>query len=106
MPTIPTPEQKRQKRRRELLTEQAQERQRAAQIFRTYGLTEQQFTALYMEQDGLCGICEVPLSEVHVDHCHQTGRVRGLLCRNCNIGLGFFQDSPRSLKRAINYLRR
>lgn len=62
------------------------------------------------DQAGMCAICGDDLSketkEVMVDHCHKTNRIRGLLCRRCNIGLGFFEDDIDRLKEAINYLER
>jgi hypothetical protein len=42
---------------------------------------------------------------VHVDHCHISGKVRGVLCQNCNLGLGHFHDTPEKLERAAAYLR-
>jgi hypothetical protein len=57
-------------------------------------------------QGSLCLICqgEFTASGFHVDHCHSTGRVRGLLCSNCNRGLGMFQDDPNVLRAALSYL--
>lgn len=53
-----------------------------------------------------CEICKLPYEELHVDHCHQTGKLRGMLCTRCNSGLGFFQDNTRFLEEAIFYLDR
>ncbi len=82
-----------------------------------YGLTPDSFWALYNEQDGLCAICEVDIQPFEkragkhkigcaVDHCHETGNVRGLLCNLCNMGLGLFRDTPELLTSAIKYLER
>jgi hypothetical protein len=62
---------------------------------------------MFKSQSGLCGICSNPLnsiSESHVDHDHSTGSVRGLLCRECNTGLGKFKDDTSLLFKAIAYL--
>jgi hypothetical protein len=73
-----------------------------------YGLTVEEFNALAVAQNGRCAIClEVPSGRgFHVDHCHQTGRIRGLLCRGCNLALGNMKDDPHRLKRAADYLGR
>lgn len=76
---------------------------------RDLGVTEAEYQALFEEQQGKCGICERQLDSKRytrfaVDHCHRTKRVRGLLCGNCNAGLGFFKDSPKRLSNAIAYL--
>jgi hypothetical protein len=55
------------------------------------------------QQSGLCALCRIRPAE-HVDHDHMTGRVRGVLCFNCNGGLGQFKDSIASLRAAIDYL--
>ena len=68
-----------------------------------YGLDDSEFNAMSASQDGRCAICQVEESLV-VDHCHGTGRVRGLLCHGCNVGLGFFRDNQESLRSAIEYL--
>jgi hypothetical protein len=72
---------------------------------RRYGMGVKVFEAILAEQDGKCLICERPDPE-HVDHDHETGKVRGILCFNCNQGLGNFRDDIRSLIRAVNYLMR
>lgn len=71
-----------------------------------YGITQSDFVAMLLEQDGLCAVCHgEPLQGVlHVDHDHATGKVRGLLCENCNRGLGLFQDNPHLLANAASYL--
>lgn len=68
-----------------------------------YGLSEQETVELLSANDGMCAIC---LSEPaqHIDHCHESGRVRGALCKACNNGLGFFRDNTQALERAIKYL--
>ena len=69
----------------------------------TYGMTTADYEELKRSQCGECEICTQEIDLV-VDHDHVTGRVRGLLCSNCNSGLGFFQDSPTILKMAVSYL--
>jgi hypothetical protein len=76
-------------------------------LYRLYQLTPQMYQALVTRQNGKCAICEGTNpggDRLAVDHDHQTGKVRGLLCHNCNIGLGNFQDSRDALRKAIVYL--
>jgi hypothetical protein len=68
-----------------------------------YGIGADDFDRMVAEQGGLCAICERPDPE-HVDHDHVTGEVRGILCFNCNGGLGQFRDDVESLVRAAEYL--
>lgn len=67
-------------------------------------LTQEEWDALVQKCDGRCTICRQPSSRLDVDHCHDTGRIRGLLCPTCNRGLGQFKDDPRRLLSAIPYL--
>lgn len=75
---------------------------------RLYGVTSAQVEAMLQEQDGRCAICNRHQSECsgtfHVDHSHRTGQAHRVLCRNCNTGLGFFNDSPELLRWAATYL--
>ncbi|MEH0821176.1 MULTISPECIES: endonuclease VII domain-containing protein [unclassified Micromonospora] len=71
---------------------------------RRYGVGEKEFQELLAEQGGVCAICRRPDPE-HLDHDHRTGWVRGILCFNCNGGLGQFKDNADVLARAITYLR-
>lgn len=77
---------------------------------RRYGLTVEQFDALLEQQSGGCAICRtttVPTrGNWHVDHCHETGRVRGILCHGCNVALGHLKDRIDLLEAAIAYLRK
>jgi Recombination endonuclease VII len=70
---------------------------------RRYGITAEHFDRMFEEQGGLCAICREAPAE-HVDHNHQTGRVRGLLCFNCNGALGQFRDRRDLMLRAIAYV--
>lgn len=73
-----------------------------------YGLTPEHYDELVHAQDGVCAICQrAPRKGVlSVDHDHRTGKVRGLLCGQCNMAIGAFTDSPPIMARAIEYLRR
>lgn len=78
-----------------------------------YGITAQQYDAMLLSQSGRCAICAKEFHHVgrkthkpQVDHDHATGKVRGLLCTECNHGLGRFMDSPERLLKAVEYLRR
>lgn len=71
-----------------------------------YGLTRMDYEAMKKAQGNACKICRISFEEESpvVDHNHQTGKVRGLLCGHCNTGLGFFQDQPAALRAAVHYL--
>ena len=73
---------------------------------RLYGLAPADFAALLAGQDGKCAICrgEPTARNFHVDHCHTSGRVRGLLCHHCNTMLGLAADDPARLLAAVQYL--
>jgi hypothetical protein len=74
-----------------------------------YGLDQTAFDAMWAAQGGRCAICEQELggtAETHIDHDHGTGTVRGLLCRRCNTGLGFFGDNAEMAMAAAEYLLR
>lgn len=83
---------------------------RAARRDRKYGLPPGWFDTQWEAQGGRCAICSVPFGTdryrdvANVDHCHATGRPRGLLCHLCNRALGLLADDPERLRRAIAYL--
>jgi hypothetical protein len=70
-----------------------------------YGITAEEFDALLEEQGGHCALCPA-LEDLCVDHNHTTGRVRGILCRNCNAALGQFRDDIDRVRAAVKYLER
>jgi thymidylate synthase (FAD) len=70
---------------------------------RKYNLSTEEYEQMYADQNGRCATCNEELDLV-VDHDHETDQVRGLLCSDCNIGLGFFKDRPEVLKKAARYL--
>lgn len=69
-----------------------------------YGISEEDYNLMYSKQNGLCAICLQFQEVLYVDHSHNTEEIRGLLCRNCNLGIGFFRDNIDTLQRAILYL--
>lgn len=78
---------------------------RAYRLKRYYNMTEEDYQTLLDKQRGGCAICgRTPQRRLHVDHCHLTGRVRGLLCYNCNRMLGDAHDKISLLAKAANYL--
>ena len=84
------------------------EKQREANINRKYNMTPQEYENKLETQNYLCAICQVKLllqgHGTHLDHDHNTGKLRAFLCTYCNSGLGFFRDSVVRLTQAIEYL--
>lgn len=82
--------------------------QRGHELKRKYGITNEGYDQMLAAQNGKCGICPLLQKNVTkrfcVDHCHITGKVRGLLCSHCNTGIGYLKDSIPNLKSAIKYL--
>lgn len=86
---------------------------RRCRLQKTFGLSFEQYDAMLAAQGGVCAICKQP--ETHqrkgvwnlsVDHCHATGRVRGLLCNRCNRGIGLLADDAELCRKAAEYLSR
>jgi Recombination endonuclease VII len=71
-----------------------------------YGLTPEQYEKMVRDSEGKCAICRKSFEKLFVDHDHSTKKVRELLCRHCNSGLGMFGDSEEFLLRAVAYLRK
>lgn len=77
--------------------------------YRLYGLTPERYREMHAAQLGLCAICGKPEGngrQLCIDHDHETGQVRQLLCVKCNTGIGQFADDPELVSRALAYLRR
>lgn len=74
---------------------------------RRFGMTPDDYMRMLDRQNGVCGICGRTNGQkkLCVDHCHATGRVRGLLCTKCNKGLGIFDDDVTRIVRAAEYLK-
>lgn len=90
-----------------LTLDERRARERRARLAQKYGLTLEAFEAMLREQGQVCAICRMaPDTPPVVDHCHETGVVRGILCVTCNAGLGMFKDDPVRLSAALAYLRR
>ena len=79
---------------------------RNGNLMRKYGITVDEYDRILSKRGGVCKICSKSSQGISlaVDHDHQTGRIRGILCENCNRGLGMFKDSPMLLAEAIKYL--
>lgn len=85
----------------------ASERRWALHILRTYGITADEYWCIYEAQGRRCYVCQRATGATRrlaVDHCHATGRVRGLCCKYCNRLLGFARDDVTYFQRAIEYL--
>jgi hypothetical protein len=80
-----------------------------ARLSSLYGITLDEYDSMLLNQDGKCKICNIDQSELkeslHVDHDHINGKVRGLLCRKCNLALGCMNDDITILQKAITYLQ-
>ena len=102
------PERVRASRKQRNARPEVKRLQRDAYYQRTYGISADVFDRLLQEQNGCCAICcarPTDIAQMHLDHDHRNGQLRGLLCFNCNQGLGQFRDDPSLLLRAIVYLR-
>lgn len=88
------------------LREENPDKVKDAKLRDKYGIGLEEFRQRIEDQDGLCAICGVTMEKPHVDHDHVTGKVRGVLCAQCNVGLGMFRDDPSALHAAIEYLLR
>lgn len=78
-----------------------------ATLKKKYGISADQYDAMLDHQDFKCAICgsrESSWGSLAIDHCHKTGKVRGLLCFNCNTSIGKLNDDPALLRRAAEYL--
>lgn len=83
-------------------------------LMRAYGITVEQYRDLQMKQNNVCACCKKPesryshhsktLSDLAVDHCHKTGKIRGLLCFKCNMAIGLLKDDVGTLTEAVRYL--
>jgi len=81
-----------------------------------YGISLERYNEVLKEQNGVCAICKKaetnhsnkkgPVDSLRVDHCHSTGKVRGLLCSECNFGISKFDDDTNLLLEAIKYLKK
>ena len=90
--------------------------QRLKSLWTKYGITPIQAEQMYEDQDGKCAICGRGIilfsgqirapDNANIDHCHDTGIVRGLLCNGCNTAIGQLGDTPEGVMRAVNYLER
>lgn len=76
-------------------------------LMRNYGISLNEFNDMYKNQNGKCFLCEKNIKgkEVKVDHSHNTGKVRKLLCHNCNTSLGLMKDNPDLFYKAAQYLK-
>jgi len=83
------------------------EQMRRAKLLHLYGITIDQYEAMFVAQGGRCAICKRPPEKkpLVVDHNHKTGQVRALLCNNCNTAIGMLQESTEAIATAYHYLK-
>lgn len=100
------------KEKRRILNRKRKEQNRELYYKKRYGITISEYNALLIKQNNCCTICNIKEVDINhgrntyfaVDHCHVSGKVRGLLCYKCNSLLGFVNDDIETLKNAIKYL--
>lgn len=99
--------------RKQFATHESFLKARNYNLIRMFGITSCQYDKILLSQDGVCAICKKPetvkyrekIRFLAVDHCHKTKKVRGLLCKACNNGLGNFNDDYELLSKASAYLK-
>ena len=85
---------------------------KSSRLKKRYGIDNSEYQSLLLKQNSCCAICKISINEHEnqkgtrfaVDHCHNSNKVRGLLCYKCNMGLGYFNDNPELTQAATNYL--
>lgn len=99
-------------RTKPIRTDYIKVRERNSKMLKSYGITYNDYKDMYAEQNGECAICKSHYTlegykseKLHVDHCHSTGKVRGLLCHKCNTALGLLKDNTQNLLNAIDYIK-
>ena len=115
--TVPSDEtlsdrRKKENKKNRRLRKTNPDRYKNSDLLKTFGITLKAYNRMLDKQDGICAICGQPETAkrngkticLAVDHDHKTGKVRSLLCQNCNHAIGNFNDDPKLLKSAINYL--
>jgi|SRR3972149_3232746 len=93
--------------RKKELPSQSPEAFRRRSLKKNYGLTVEEYDLLLVKQDNVCAICRKVCrthSFLSIDHCHTTGKIRGLLCNDCNRGIGLLKDNVENIKRSLEYL--
>ena len=84
------------------------EKRRNIELKHRFGITLEDYNNMFIQQEGKCKICKKHQTELkttlHVDHDHTSGKVRGLLCKQCNFAIGYFQDDPQICRDAAIYL--
>lgn len=91
---------------------EAKRRERSSNLKRLYGITEKEYEDIHSSQDGRCAICGDPESggrwkkRFHIDHNHETGKIRGLLCHGCNVAIGSLRENVTILENAIKYIEK
>ena len=103
------------KKRKQWLKPANKEKMRLRHLEKKYGMSEQDYKNMLLQQGGVCKLCgglETRVDKITgvviqlaIDHCHETNKVRGLLCGKCNRALGGFQDRVDLLQKAIEYLK-
>lgn len=90
------------------LVKEMSEKDRYKKLYKRFGMTKEEYNTLFSSQNGCCAICKQHQSEFKrsfaVDHCHKTGKIRGLLCGNCNTALGLLREDKISLINMMTYL--
>ena len=88
-------------------TEKAKNTSRSNLLKRRYGISQEIYEQMLAKQNNACAICKEPCKikdRLAIDHCHTTGKIRGLLCFNCNLALGKLKDSAVILQAALDYI--
>lgn len=97
-------ERRRENLRRMSDPDAARKKSREKKLKHYYGITSEEYNAMFEKQEHRCACCRDLVKNPHVDHDHDTAKVRGLLCINCNSMLGYALDNPKRLELGIKYL--